>query len=158
MNVPSVSTPGIDLQRLVADADHDGVSKLVVGAIVHSGGRVLILRRSPDDFLPGIEELPSGGAEPGENLADALARELAEEIGWTGPVSLDPCFVTHFDYRSGSARLARQFTFGLSHDGRPVVLSAEHTGFRWIDPEGLDASDLTAETAQTIRDWAGRAR
>ncbi|NED53759.1 NUDIX domain-containing protein, partial [Micromonospora aurantiaca] len=49
------------------------------------GGRVLILRRSVDDpFMAGIEELPSGGVEPGEDLIAALGRELAEEIGWAG--------------------------------------------------------------------------
>ncbi|XRQ09285.1 NUDIX domain-containing protein, partial [Actinomadura welshii] len=81
---------GLDMQRLHSDADRDGVIKLVVGAIVHANGQVLILRRSTEDaFMAGIEELPSGGVEQGENLLTALERELAEEIGWTGPLILD---------------------------------------------------------------------
>lgn len=145
----------MDVRQLQADADHDDVAKLVVGAVVHIGGRVLILRRSIDDaFMAGIEELPSGGVEPGEDLLAALERELAEEIGWTGPLVLDPGFVTHFDYVSGSGRRARQYTFGLAHDGSPIVLSAEHTGYRWLEPCEVAGSDVTAETARTIRDWA----
>ncbi|MFD0899075.1 NUDIX domain-containing protein [Actinomadura sediminis] len=150
-----ISAPGIDLQRLRRDAERDGIEKLVVGAVVHTGGRVLVLRRSLDDpFLPGIEELPSGGVEPGEDLLDALRRELAEEIGRAGPLTLDPGFVACFDYVSGSGRKARQFTFALASDGRPIVLSSEHTAHRWLHPSDLGASDITPETARTIRAWA----
>ncbi|MUN40529.1 NUDIX domain-containing protein [Actinomadura litoris] len=148
------TTSGIDLRRLIADAERDGVQKLVVGAVVHRGGEILVLRRSGDDaFMPGIEELPSGGVEPGEDLLTALRRELGEEIGWTGPFVLDPGFVTNFDYVSGSGRKARQYTFGIAHYERPIILSAEHTGYRWLASADVDDSDLTDETAQTIRDW-----
>ncbi|MFI0355296.1 NUDIX domain-containing protein [Actinomadura sp. 9N407] len=147
--------PGTDLQRLVDGADRDGITKLVVGAVVHIGGEVLILRRSQrDEFLPGIEELPSGGVEHGESLLSALERELAEEIGWTGPLVPDPEFVVAFDYVSGSGRRARQYTFGLAHDGRPITLSPEHTSYRWLSPAEVTGSDVTTETARTIRDWA----
>lgn len=144
-----------DLQRLLDDADRDGITKLVVGAIVHSAGRVLILRRSATDpFMPGIEELPSGGVEDGEDLLTALSRELAEEIGWADVPQSDPGFVGSFDYVSGSGRKARQYTFVLTHDAAAITLSSEHTGHRWIDPADLDDTDLTSETADTIRDWA----
>ncbi|WP_433334539.1 NUDIX domain-containing protein [Spirillospora sp. CA-294931] len=147
--------PDVDIQRLLDDADRDGITKLVVGAVVHSAGQALILRRSADDaFLPGIEELPSGGVEPDEHLLAALGRELAEEIGWAGPLALEPGFVAHFDYVSGSGRKARQYTFGLAHNDQPIVLSIEHTDYRWLHPADVDDSDVTDETAQTIRAWA----
>ncbi|GAA4627909.1 hypothetical protein GCM10023196_042090 [Actinoallomurus vinaceus] len=144
----------IDLQRLVEDARHDGVGKLVVGAVVHDGDRVLILRRSAaDDFLPGIEELPSGGVEDGEDLLGALARELAEEIGLPALPRLDPGFVASFDYVSGSGRRARQYTFALPYDGGPITLSAEHEAHRWISRAELAASDLTEESTRTLREF-----
>lgn len=151
-----MSTPaGVDLQQLLNAANHDGIAKLVVGAIVHTSGHVLILRRANDDpFLPGIEELPSGGVEDGEDLLTALQRELAEEIGWTEPLTLDPGFVTHFDYVSGSGRNARQYTFGLAHHGQPITLSTEHTAYRWLNPADIASSDVTDETAHTICMWA----
>lgn len=145
----------MDVQQSHADAERDDIAELVVGAVVHTGGQVLILRRSADDaFMAGIEELPSGGVEPGENLLTALERELAEEMGRTGPLRLTPGFVTHFDYVSGSGRKSRQYTFGVAHNDGPIVLSAEHTGYRWLHPTDLADSDVTPETAQTIRAWA----
>lgn len=147
----------INLQALLDDAVRDGITKLVVGAIVHSGGHALILRRSKGDaFLPGIEELPSGGVEPGEDLLTALSRELAEEIGWEGPLDFDTGFVAYFDYLSGSGRQARQYTFGVAHNDQPITLSAEHADWRWLAPADVAGSDVTVETARTIRAWAAR--
>lgn len=100
---------GIDIMQLHNTTERDGITRLVAGAIVHADGRVLVLRRSAeDDFMAGIEELPSGSVEPGENLLTALERELAEEIARFGALTLDPGFVTHFDYISGSGRKTRQ--------------------------------------------------
>ncbi|WP_254715697.1 NUDIX hydrolase [Actinomadura sp. NAK00032] len=149
------SAPGIDVLQLHNDAERDGITKLASGAIVHAEGEVLILRRcAEDDFMAGIEELPSGGVEPSENLLTALQRELTEEIGWTGALTLDPGFVAHFDYISGSSRKTRQYTFAVPHQGQPIVLSREHTAYRWLHPTDLPDSDLTPETAQAIRAWA----
>ncbi len=83
-----------------------GIDRLVAGAVVHSNEGVLIVRRSlADDFLPGIEELPSGGCNRRESVGEALDRELQEEIGWRGPVVVDDGFATHFDYVTKSGAL-----------------------------------------------------
>lgn len=143
------------LEPLLDSAGREGIGKFVVGAVIHSAGQVLILRRSTSDsYLPGIEELPSGGVEPGEDLMTALARELGEEIGWMGPLSTDPGFVATFDYVTGSGRRARQYTFSVAYRGQSIALSAEHTSHRWIHPVEAGDSDLTVESAQTIREWA----
>jgi 8-oxo-dGTP diphosphatase len=141
------------------EAARDGIERLVAGAVVHrvvpQGPQILLLRRSETDaFLPGIEELPSGGVEDGEDVTAALARELAEEIGWTGPLVPDPDFVSSFDYVSGSGHRTRQYTFAVPYAGHEIRLSAEHTAFRWIGGEDLPGSAVTMETALTIQAWA----
>lgn len=60
------------LAELTSAAETDGVQQLVVGAVIHDDGEVLLLRRPADDFMGGIFELPSGKVEPGETLDSAL--------------------------------------------------------------------------------------
>jgi 8-oxo-dGTP diphosphatase len=56
--------------------------KLVVAALVRDEhGRVLVTRRRADQPMPNLWELPGGKVEPGEAPGEALARELAEELG-----------------------------------------------------------------------------
>lgn len=56
--------------------------KLVVaGLIVGDDQRILITQRRADQSMPLQWEFPGGKVEAGEAPADALARELAEELG-----------------------------------------------------------------------------
>ncbi len=126
----------------------------MVGAVVHAAERVLVVRRSlDDDFLPGIEELPSGGCDLGETIGEALTRELQEEIGWQGRVEVDLGFSTHFDYLTRRGVTARQYTFSVPLGDQVIRLSPEHSSWRWIKREDIDASDLTEESKTTVVDW-----
>ena len=146
-----------DPRSLVTEARRAGIEGFAAGAIVHrhAAREILVLRRRRDDTsFPGLEGLPSGGVEPGEGLLDGLARELHEEIGLPtdAPLRLDP-FVTWFDYASRHGRRKRQFTFARPHDGSPILLSDEHTEFRWIPARAYADSDLTPEVKEDVRTW-----
>lgn len=134
-------------------AKAEGIDKFVVGAVIHEGGQALLVTRSmKDDFLPGLEEVPSGGVEAFESLNQALHRELREEIGF-GAEHVDDGFVAAFDYRSRSGRMTRQFTVSIPLQAREVRLSEEHTSYRWISSEELDAADATPETKEVLHQW-----
>lgn len=63
----------------------------VVAAVVRRGGRVLITRRRDDAERGGLWEFPGGKVEPGEEEAEALRREIREELGCgltVGPLRL----------------------------------------------------------------------
>jgi len=53
----------------------------VVAAVVRRGGRILITRRHPGGERGGQWEFPGGKVEPGESEAEALMREIREELG-----------------------------------------------------------------------------
>lgn len=52
----------------------------VVAAVIRRGGKVLLASR-PANKPPCGWEFPGGKVEPGETLAEAVIRELAEELG-----------------------------------------------------------------------------
>ncbi|RME79141.1 MAG: NUDIX domain-containing protein [Methanobacteriota archaeon] len=80
----------------------------VVGALVVKRRKVLILKRKQsDDFLPGLWELPSGKVEDGEDLIEALNREVEEETSQRIKRVTD--YAGHFDYLSKSGKKKRQF-------------------------------------------------
>ncbi|MBP1683884.1 MAG: hydrolase [Deltaproteobacteria bacterium] len=53
----------------------------VVAGVLFEHGRVLICQRRADDHHPDQWEFPGGKVEPGEDLEQALRRELVEELG-----------------------------------------------------------------------------
>ncbi|MFG3105048.1 (deoxy)nucleoside triphosphate pyrophosphohydrolase [Streptomyces sp. NPDC048182] len=55
--------------------------RIVVGAALIDGGRLLAARRSAPPELAGRWELPGGKVEAGERPEAALVRELREELG-----------------------------------------------------------------------------
>jgi A/G-specific adenine glycosylase len=51
------------------------------GVIWREDGRILIAQRPLDGLLGGLWEFPGGKVQPGESLAEALRREICEELG-----------------------------------------------------------------------------
>jgi len=64
-----------------SDGGSSGERRLVVGGALLHRGRVLAARRSAPAETAGRWEFPGGKAEPGETPAQALERELREELG-----------------------------------------------------------------------------
>lgn len=55
--------------------------EVAAGVITRGDGRFLLGQRAPGTFYAGYWEFPGGKVEPGESPADALIRELDEELG-----------------------------------------------------------------------------
>jgi 8-oxo-dGTP pyrophosphatase MutT (NUDIX family) len=53
---------------------------VVVAAIIEENGAFLVTRRPDGVHLAGLWEFPGGKVDPAENHADALRREMREEL------------------------------------------------------------------------------
>lgn len=96
---------------------------------------VLLLRRAPDDDLPGIWCEVAGGVDPGESAWQAALREVQEETGLTpsGLYSADTC-ASFYDYRQDKVETLPVFV-GLIEAQAEVVLNHEHSEFAWFSLE-----------------------
>lgn len=75
---------------LVADGDRPreggaerAVTDVAVGVLIDAQGRFLLTSRPSGKVYEGYWEFPGGKLEAGESVAEALRRELQEEIGVT---------------------------------------------------------------------------
>jgi 8-oxo-dGTP pyrophosphatase MutT (NUDIX family) len=100
-----------------------------------TGTDILLIRRAPGRILPGLWQCVSGGIEPGERVAAAALRELAEETGFDGEAILgfyDLDLVNQFHEPSVDAVLTSAvFAVRLAADAE-ARLSHEHDGARWL--------------------------
>uniref|UniRef100_UPI003F4910CD NUDIX hydrolase n=1 Tax=Streptomyces sp. CA-136453 TaxID=3240050 RepID=UPI003F4910CD len=135
------------LDALTHQATADGITKHVVGAVIaDEDSKVLLLHRTADDYLGGLWELPSGGVDPGENLIDALHREVKEETGLT--VTAVDGYLGHFDYLSKSGKKTRQFNFTATTTGDQVTLT-EHDAHLWADHTGQEKTSSAVQDVLT---------
>ena len=75
-------------------------TEIAVGLIINQENEFLVCQRNNKTFLPDLWELPGGKLEEGESFAEALQRELIEEIN-VKPFSFSKLISTFFNYPSG---------------------------------------------------------
>ncbi|MFJ4185365.1 NUDIX domain-containing protein [Kitasatospora sp. NPDC089509] len=142
----------IDFDVLTDLAAREGIERIGVGVVVRdASGRILMIRRSPHDVLPGLWEYPGGAREDNESVPAGAARELAEETGLSG---LPLEYARHLDVTDQRGRRMRQFVFTtVVPDATEVVLSPDHDGHQWAAPDVLPP---TGDGQRTVIEWLTR--
>jgi 8-oxo-dGTP diphosphatase len=77
---------------------------VAVGVLIAADGRFLLTSRPPGKVYAGYWEFPGGKVEAGESIAQALRRELHEELGIT-IAAAQPWQVELVDYPHALVRL-----------------------------------------------------
>jgi ADP-ribose pyrophosphatase YjhB (NUDIX family) len=127
---------------------------LAVSAAVFRQGRVLIVRRARAPLI-GHFSLPGGGVEVGETLAEAVARELMEEVGVEAEII---AFNRHVEAiaREGD-RVRTHFviaSFVARWRNGEARLSDEVDVVDWIDPTAALPSPTTPGLADILASGA----
>ena len=136
-------------ELLIKKGKKEGIVKNVVGAIIlDEKSQVLIMSRKTDDFMGGIDELPSGNMEQGENIYDAIIREVKEETNLD--VVNVKLYIGSFDYISGSGKKARQYNFVLDVKNIENIVLTEHDKYNWLTIEEIRKNSKITEEVKSI--------
>jgi mutator protein MutT len=108
----------------------------VYGFIVNSRRELLVVQRAKHDTMPGIWELPGGKLEMGEAVTTGVRREVAEESGLAVVVHSPLALISSVSGEVQVIRVAYHCT--LSDEHQPVVLSDEHSEYRWVTRAGIE--------------------
>ena len=119
--------------------------EVAAGVLTDAQGRVLLMQRLPGKHLAGLWEFPGGKVESGETVAQALVRELDEELGVEVHDST-PLISIPWHYPEKSVRLhALRVTAwnGVPHarEGHPL---------RWVAVRDMDAAEMPAADAPIL--------
>jgi mutator protein MutT len=124
--------------------------QLVTAAIIEEEGRVFVARRGPGRHLSGKWEFPGGKVEPGETPEQALARELAEELGIACEVGEFLCSAVYEGTEPALELLAYRVRRG---PGR--IELREHMEARWVSPAQLARMNLPASDRLVVKQLYG---
>lgn len=93
--------------------------------MARSTGRFLVAHRSREVLEPGTWGTWGGAIDQGLDPVEAVKREVHQECGYTGPVTMEPMFV----FKSGTFRYFN-FLAIVDEEFKPT-LDWENQGSRW---------------------------
>ena len=124
--------------------------KQVVAALLLRDSKLLICQRTRHQPMPLKWEFPGGKIEPGEQPAEALHRELEEELGIQARIDDEVARLRH-TYKNGGA-VELQFFRVTQYEGE--IENLVFRDVRWVEPARLPEYDFLDADLTLVRDLA----
>jgi 8-oxo-dGTP diphosphatase len=118
----------------------------VMAAVISREDRVLVCRRPLHKKHGGLWEFPGGKCEHGESDADAITRELQEELA-VSVIAVGPAWGVIEDQLSGFVIVFAPVCI----EGEPECL--EHVEIRWVGLDELGKMTLAPSDRAFVQDW-----
>lgn len=126
------------------------MKRVVAGLIVNRQGQLLICQRTVLQPLPLKWEFPGGKIEEGEDLSQALRRELNEELGILATVGEEVASLVHH-YQNGNSV---ELHFLVVREYRGEIQNRIFETARWVDAGDLPKYDFLDADRVLVRDLA----
>lgn len=124
----------------------------VKAIIQNSDDSYLFLKRSSrvsTDAQEASWDIPGGRIDPGEQLIDALRREIKEEIGHD--LQSEPQLIAAQDIIVSTKDLhVVRLTYLIEEDVPNITLSDEHDNYRWVGVAESDSITMEPYLAQVF--------
>ena len=117
-----------------------------MAVLIRSDGTVLLAQRPESKVYSGYWEFPGGKIGPGEPVAEALKREIREELG----IEIErayPWITRVFTYPHAKVRL--HFFRVTAWRGEPHAL--EHQAIAWQRPDAIELAPLLPANGPVLR-------
>ena len=120
--------------------------RVAVAVLIRRDGKVLLAQRLPGTPYPGYWEFPGGKLEPGESAAQALARELSEELG-IDVMRAAPWLVRRYVYPHAHVEL----NFFRVFDWQGEPRGRDGQALAWQTPGAFDVAPLLPANTALLR-------
>ncbi len=124
------------------------VLPVVAATLIGDGGHVLLQKRPENRPHGGLWEFPGGKVEAGEKAADALARELEEELG----IALDPGAIAPIAFADAPLETRNLILLLYACTAWEGVPQAREEGaaIAWFSPGAVTDLDLAPADRQLL--------
>ncbi len=122
-----------------------GIVRVAAAVILRADGDVLLAQRPPGTACAGYWEFPGGKLEAGETSAEALSRELHEELGIVVRRA-SPWLTQEFVYPHAHVEI--DFFRVVAWDGEPAGRDGQ--ALAWQDPKAIDVSPLLPANTRVL--------
>ena len=118
---------------------------VVAAVITDDEGKILLARRPDDAHMGGLWEFPGGKIEHGETHAEALIRELDEELGISTVIGEPLTFAIHTE---SDLEILLLFFWAEIADGVPSPREGQE--IRWVLPGELRGLPMPPADDQVV--------
>ena len=122
-----------------------------MAAVIEREGKVLIARRRQETGYGGFWEFPGGRLEKGETPENAVAREIAEELGVRIRVG---GLLRAVNYQSQNLSI-ELLAYRASIVSGELKLT-DHDEIRWVIPSELEEAEFTEPDRPVVRLMAAK--
>ena len=128
--------------------------KVAFKAIIRKNDKILVIKRSAkEEVFEKLWDIPGGRMNFGEMPTEALTREIREETGLTVNI-LNPFTVWSFMAQDDLQVIG--ITMLADYVSGEVVLSEEHTEYKWINPHEFANLDANGSLKKEIAKYANQ--